>query len=724
MQKFEKLIDQEENRCREVVGKIHSTLAAEDALRREKSREIKELQEQQLAAEGWREKREIGELIGTAREHNARRLYQDDGVMKQPYFAILEIDDDGLGARSYCLGRHSFFDSNHKVLILDWREAPISRLYYEYEEGEIYEEIIRGKERTGSVAAKRQVDTTGGELHKIVDRGVLLVRQQDGSWRQAGAETAASRKEQDHDHRLPEITALISREQFRAITQPDSGTILLQGGAGSGKTTVGLHRIAYLSYQNPEHFRSQRLLVVMFNRSLQQYISRVLPDLGLKSGVNVETFHSWAGKVCHSAGIPIRYEAREASREVVQLKKHPLMLAMIEKYVEELLDKSKSWLLENLPQRGEEPSCGIVDGVRKNAHFPDFFRYLLRRHENPSENHSEAWQRVVGRLVARLSDHQEDLHAMLTNRQLLQDVFSGSSSLSKRPLEQLVERQTMLKEKGLLDFADAGLLVRLLQVKGVAAALPDYAHVMVDEAQDLSQVELATLLAAADERQCITMCGDMAQKIKGEVTFATPAGFAHFIQEQQERLGVGKVSAETLMVGYRATRPIMEAAWKILNDEPTLEVARDGSAVHLVRTPSYEGTVAAAHEILAGYRRERPQALVAVVCRYIADANQVFADLQRLGLKDLRRHARQDFSFQPGVVVTNAHQVKGLEFSAVMVINPTPQHYRDNRESRMLLHVVFTRAADNLWIVGHQPMAYGLENLYPSSPPNTTPDRT
>jgi DNA helicase IV len=55
--------------------------------------------------------------------------------------------------------------------------------------------------------------------------------------------------------------------------------------------------------------------------------------------------------------------------------------------------------------------------------------------------------------------------------------------------------------------------------------------------------------------------------------------------------------------------------------------------------------------------------------------------------------------------------VKGLEFSAVMVIKPTPQDYRDNRENRMLLHVVFTRAADNLWIVGHQPMAYGLENL-------------
>jgi len=252
---------------------------------------------------------------------------------------------------------------------------------------------------------------------------------------------------------------------------------------------------------------------------------------------------------------------------------------MIERYVEELLDKSRSWLLENLPQVEEGPSCKLVNDVSKATQFQDFFKILLRHHEDPGENPSEGWRRVAGRLIARLSDHQEDLHAMLTDRQLLQEIFAGSSGLPKKSLEQLAERQKMLKEKGLLDFADAGLLVRLLQIKGMAAARSGYAHVMVDEAQDLSQVELAALLAVADERQCVTMCGDMAQKIKGEVTFATPAGFAHSIQEQQEKLAAAKVRAETLMVGYRATRPIMEAAWKVLNDQPPLVVARDGLPV-------------------------------------------------------------------------------------------------------------------------------------------------
>ncbi len=199
------------------------------------------------------------------------------------------------------------------MLVLDWREAPISRLYYEYEVEEEYDEEIRGRERTGTISAKRQVDTAGGELRQIMERGILLVRGADNNWERAEAAGPVARKEGQQDHRLPEITSLISGEQFRAITHPESRTIVLQGGAGSGKTTVGLHRIAYLAYQNPERFCPQRILVVMFNRSLQKYISRVLPDLGVKPGVQVETYHSWAA----------RFSIRQGCRRFMPGKRRP-----------------------------------------------------------------------------------------------------------------------------------------------------------------------------------------------------------------------------------------------------------------------------------------------------------------------------------------------------------------------------------------------------------------
>ena len=248
-----------------------------------------------------------------------------------------------------------------------------------------------------------------------------------------------------------------------------------------------------------------------------------------------------------------------------------------------------------------------------------------------------------------------------------------------------------------------------MQQKGIDHACPKYAHIMADEAQDLSEVELATLLDAAADCQSITICGDMAQKIKGEVTFDHPDGFAGFIQRRQQRTGALKVHADNLVVGYLATRPIMELAWQVIGGWAPMKIPREGQPVRIIRTQDPEETVTQAAAILEAYRRERPSALVCAVCRYKADADRIFTDLRRLGLQNIRRHSRDDFSFQPGIVVTNAHQVKGLEFSAVLIINPSAAQYRDDPEGRMLLHVVITRAADQLWIIGHESMAYGLD---------------
>jgi DNA helicase-2/ATP-dependent DNA helicase PcrA len=707
MEVFKEIIIVEESRLNTTVEKIQKTLAQEGEDRQKNQQKIKALKQKQLAAEGWREKREIGEEIVYFQEQKSRRLNQETAILKNPYFGILEIKDDDLGYKSYCLGRQSFFDNRNQVLVIDWREAPISRLYYEYEAGEEYEEEIRGRERSGTISVKRQVDTGGSELRKIMEKGVLLVRREDNSWERADGGAPVSRKEGQRDHRLPEITSLISGEQFRAITHPESRTIVLQGGAGSGKTTVGLHRIAYLAYQNPERFCPKRLLVVMFNRSLQKYISRVLPELGVKPGVQVETFHSWVGKIFHQAGLSLAY-APEAPAEVTRLKKHPLMLKVIDAYIGGLLDKSRQWLQEELDRREMARLSDRLEAMEAIQNFPEFLQWLQRQQASGPLAASERWQEMCSRLLTRLADHKTDLYMMFTDRQVLEEGLAGSSGLREKTLNRLIRHQKELTEGGRMDFADAGIVLRLRQCQGYKAALPDYTHIMVDEAQDLSQVELATLLTAADKWQSITICGDMAQKIKEDVTFEGVSGFADFIGQQQKQLGAEQAAAQTLMVGYRATRPIMELAWKVLGETGSLVTVRDGSPVKIIRTQSYEESLAEAKNILEQYRQERPHSLVAVVCRYIKDVDRLQAELRK-GRSDVRRHAREDFSFQPGIVITNAHQVKGLEFSAVMVMNPSKEHYRDDRASRMLLHVVLTRASDRLWVIGHQPMAYGIE---------------
>jgi DNA helicase II / ATP-dependent DNA helicase PcrA len=717
MSQFKSVIQEEEQRIQHIAGEMRATLAAEEVDRRQKDQELAELKRQKLEALGWREKREIDEQIQRCRAHYTLRHYQDSKALNQPYFGILELEDDDLGSLSYCIGPQSFFDRIGKALVIDWRDAPISRLYYEYEVGELYEEEIRKQDRSGVVRTKRQVDTTGGEVRKIKEKGILLLRREDGAWHRADDEGAVARKEEKADHRLPEITALISREQFQAITRPESGTVLLQGGAGSGKTTVGLHRIAYLAYQDPERFSPKGILVVMFNRSLQRYISAVLPGLGVEPGMHIETYHSWAAKIFRGAGSNISFHAETAPPEVTRFKKHVVILTVVDHYLRGLINKSKEWLLEQLDKGGEPDLGHLSEALENSAAFPDFFRTLLSHPGFPPGAQQEALKRIVQRLKQRLADHFLDLHAALTDREGITAALQDSShEVPAETVDQLILWQTNLQGSKRIDFADAGILLWLMQQKGVDHACPKYAHIMIDEAQDLSEVELATLLSATDDRRSMTICGDMAQKIKGEVTFDDPEGFAGFIQRRQQRIGALKVHADTLVVGYRATRPIMELAWHVLGERVPMVVPRDGQPVRIIRTQNPEETATQAATILEAYTRYRPSALVCVVCRYKADADHIFRDLKRLGIQNIRRHSRDDFSFQPGIVVTNAHQVKGLEFSAVLVINPSAGQYRDDPESRMLLHVVITRAADQLWLIGHESMAYGLEKCSITNP--------
>ncbi|MCP4348179.1 MAG: AAA family ATPase [Desulfobacterales bacterium] len=498
--------------------------------------------------------------------------------------------------------------------------------------------------------------------------------------------------------------------QFKAITQPQAGTILLQGGAGSGKTTVGLHRIAYLTYQNPERFKPEKMLVVMFNRSLQRYISRALPELGVETGVLIETYHRWASKLFRVAGMQIFYNKETPPPKIAQFKRHSAMLALVDRYLEKLLKKSRNWFLEQLKQNND-PDFGKIAAILKPAtQFEELFRILNSHPAFFYESQPDSRNKLRTRLLNRFHEHETDLHAVLSDLELLNEAPELSGFPGKNQLISLLgEWQSKLCDKKQTDFADTGILLLIMQRKGIHAACPDYAHIMVDEAQDLSEVELATLLGAADKEQSVTICGDMAQKIKGDVSFDNPEGFAGFIRDLQELANNSKVCVDTLMVGYRATRPIMELAWSVLDKKPSMAAPRDGKAVEIIRTQGHDETVQQTGNILKTYLENRPNALVGVVCRYKADADRIFDGLKHFGIANLRRHERDDFSFHPGVIVTNAHQVKGLEFSAVIIINPSKEQYRNDRESRMLLHVVISRASDRLWIIWHQPMAYGME---------------
>jgi DNA helicase-2/ATP-dependent DNA helicase PcrA len=284
------------------------------------------------------------------------------------------------------IGRATYLDSSSGVRIVDWRDAPVSRIFYRYEEGDEYDEVFGEREVNGEVITRRSVAISGAELRRITAPQGSFVRTRAGDWKRIsrgalkleGGQGTALRPETHHrpgklgvgdehtdsdDKHLKEITPLIDPRQFELITKPDSGLVVIQGGAGSGKTTIGLHRLAYLAFQDPRRFRPDRMLIVVFNVALARYVAQVLPALGVQ-GVAIRTYEDWAMRLraLHCSELPRRY-SDETPTLVTKLKKHPVMLRLIDAHAEKL-EESVASGIQNLNLPNESDALRAWEGTR------------------------------------------------------------------------------------------------------------------------------------------------------------------------------------------------------------------------------------------------------------------------------------------------------------------------------------------------------------------------
>jgi DNA helicase II / ATP-dependent DNA helicase PcrA len=279
-----------------------------------------------------------------------------------PYFGHLRLREQvrGRGAveRDVLVGRATFVDAKSRINIVDWRHAPVSQLFYRYAEGSDYEEQFGDREVEGEVVARRVLTIDGGVLVRVASPQGVWVREspsRSAPWvardipmhalaggEQTGARPgrpvprrgvlgAAPQGAQALDRHLPEIAALIDPRQFELITAHGAGVVVIQGGAGSGKTTVGLHRLAHLAYAHPAQYPPARLLVVTYGAALAAYIGEVLPSLGVP-GVRVSTFGAWAERELRAVVPWLRAEiVDEATPAVTRVKSHPALLHELER---------------------------------------------------------------------------------------------------------------------------------------------------------------------------------------------------------------------------------------------------------------------------------------------------------------------------------------------------------------------------------------------------------
>jgi DNA helicase II / ATP-dependent DNA helicase PcrA len=614
--------------------------------------------EQRLFQENQRARALTSEIHETRRVEDKALLASDEGVshalkdskreeletlkkqLDNPYFARISLEEEEANGSTKIIEYKLGFAANPDLRIIDWRRAPISKLYYEYKEGDDYLEEILGRERSGRILLRNRIEVERGGLKTVQNRfGTFHWNAKTATWESG---TGSMHRRKSTDSHLPEILSLITAEQFRSITVDADTAILIQGVAGSGKTTVALHRLAWLLHNDNSPLKPNECVFLMLSPALRRYVENSLPSAGI-SGVGVRTYHEWAGRT---------------------LKR---------------LQSDAEFVLARPPA---PPPAG-VQRVKRSLAVLKALEAGLRGTTRQSAVTIEALQRDII------------------------DVLSNPAPIIAADETRLISEATVREAlawsrnnfaTGVFDWADDGLILRACQLRtgGVInekGEFGTYGHIIVDEVQDLSPIELSTIIGSVKNHKDLTLVGDTSQNIDEHGSFP---GWEKLRKHWNFSGDMSKYVS--LEVSHRSTLPIMRLADHI-QQRSLVKTGRSGRVPIWFRTRNESQGIEYVLKWLSKAVELYPSMVTAVICATPEEAKFAYKMLQPTFGQLVRLGDAYSFSFEEGVLVTDVHQVKGLEFFSVLLWNPSAQSYSSHDYGRNLLYVAVTRAEENLCLV-------------------------
>ena len=706
-----------------------------------------------------------------------------------PYFAHIRLRENKRD-RDLLIGNQNCFSTHLPCPIVDWKNAPISQIFYRYHEGDEYVEDIGEQELEGELVTRRMLLIENGILRRINWSGGILEDlspelEKSNKWHLVSQKIPQLESGQDKtldelqspekyksstgkttdlnfsgyrvDKHLRQITALVDPQQFEVITHSESGIVLIQGGAGSGKTTVSLHRLAYLMSKKPQYFKPKTVLPIVFGPALANYMSKVLPALGV-NGVRPRTYHKWVSGLRRRVlpELPVHY-AENTPMEVIELKRHPLWLKYYQEEIQKHTAKFRELFEEKLAKvEGLEVLLQAWDALSESALIPRLLH--LVRWSKGDASIQDIPQLSSARMEKQLDNVLEQTFPeLLDSPQLLTSQIWNDCLVRKELLFETVERLVpgefseaqlssvwtwavrqyqkrresgvviesdrvslteqvkgfgskdlnFTDEKTLLDEEDDTLLLLLYQLLMGPLIRKNgepliYTHLVLDEAQDFGSLEFQLLVSLTPEkRPSVTLAGDLDQRIMiGRKHETWEESLGHLTLPDGSKPDVTALAP--LKIGYRSTHEIMSVAKTIIGEHSVNTVwnsTRHGAPVDVFRFRERGALVAFLADTLKDLSIREPLASVAVLARTQETAQTLYEGLQRTDLSNLRFISDQEFSFTPGIDVTDITQTKGLEFDSVIIVDADASTYGPDIRSRQLLYVGVTRAAHQLWLL-------------------------
>lgn len=646
-------------------------------------------------------------------------------MINSPYFGRIDFIEETPGYQEQTEQIYIGISTlTHKetgeFLVYDWR-APVSGMFYDFGLGKAWYNCPAGI-INGSITLKRQ--------YKITNRHMEYMFNAD--WK-IDDEVLQEILGKSADDKMHTIVNSIQREQNQIVRDETHRALFVEGPAGSGKTSVALHRIAFLLYRDRDKITSKNILILSPNHLFSDYVSNVLPELG-EENVPQMTFQDYVSQ--SAANLSLQFETRSAHLEHIfassddeasqirsagiRFKSSGIFDQALQEYLNwiqtslvneypdievqgEIIFTQNDWKHYFLDSYSTMPVTIRLEKIRELIHIRmrPFVHALREEKEAALIAGDEEVNEKVIKAMARIQARQQlqpliDKVDRLTSLNPLEEyrrLYSKNSRLiqflaNKLPAKwHAIRKQSLaFMNQGILPYEDIPPFLYFQGILQGFAAKPDIKHLVIDEAQDYTSLQYKIMVNLFPNSSW-TVVGDPAQTLHPFLHTA-PFNTASTI------INIEKQFMVRLTRSYRSTKQIQDFCQSLLPYKTEVEpINRPGPlpTVCFAETPEESSEMllkTIRQHIADGWNS------IGIICKSTAESEMLFAEL-----KDHIRHLQlvtsEDDQFPRGIVIMPSYLAKGLEFDAVLVINVDESNY-NRTEERHILYTICTRALHRL----------------------------
>lgn len=620
-------------------------------------------------------------------EHLENSLRKNKAAADKPYFGRIDYQETKSGLEeSLYIGKNGIQTEEDDIVVVDWR-APVATVYYENEKGAGAYQVPESHPIEIDLALKRTFDIEGGELNGYYDSDIA-----------SNDQLLVKYLAKNKDVVLGDIIATIQKEQDQIIRDIPFKSMIVQGVAGSGKTTVAMHRISHILYNYEKRYAPEDFCIIGSNDMLLSYITSGLPELDVRNVkqrrmdefLQEQLYEDWKKKY---KLIPARPEDAWKCRMNYVL--------VLDQYLWQIWHK----LLKPRAVRDEE-----LGEILSRDQMYELLKYRrdwsVQRIETML---NETLQRRIRLLTDYTTDDDEYQYWRALRKKKLKEYkkyfkptkeWFGVLETYQRFVGLYAQKQGIDAaaalanlEKGRLDVYDLAALALIRRWLSEDMLPNTFGQIIVDEAQDFGEM-VYYVLKRLQPGCYFTIMGDVSQNIHYEMGMNEWDSLREYVFNEKND------SFQILAKSYRNTIEISEYAGRVLEKASAgaykiQPVIRHGSPVAIHELSEQELLPQAAK--LIEEIRQRGYRTIALICR-----SQEEADMLHKALANSMQEAAE--GFQQGLMILPIELTKGLEFDAVILWKPDENHYGNTPKEAKLLYVAITRALHELHLLSSAPL--------------------